>query len=83
MDFQRIIIQNLANRIANVLRDIQRYRQRDGQTVREVLDELTKLRGDIPPLVDEERRTQELLFTIRLEIRTKVQRELPQIISEN
>jgi hypothetical protein len=83
LEFLRSMIQSPANRMARAIRHIWRFRQKEDQSVREVLDNLIQLRADIPELSAEERRAWELLMALRPEISSEVQRELPEITSED
>ncbi len=82
LEYQRGLIRAPANRMSDALRGVWRFRQKEGQSVQRVLAELVKLRAEITPLTDEQRRAWELLLALRLELRLAVQGELPTIETE-
>ena len=82
VEFLRSIVRAPANRTADAVRGIWRYHIKDNVSVRDVLDDLVSLRANIPPLTEEQRHAWELLFALKPEIRSEVQKELPEIESE-
>jgi hypothetical protein len=83
LEFLRSMIQSPANRMERAIRNLWHCRQREDQSVQELLDKLIQLRADIPKLSEEETHAWELLMALRPEISSEVQRELPIIISED
>ena len=83
LEYQRALIRAPANRMSDAIRGIWHFRPREGQTAQQILADLVKLRAEIRPLSDEERRAWELLMALRLELRLKVQGELPTIETED
>lgn len=78
----RNIVQDPANRMMEALIKIRKKQQREGQTVRELYEELAQLRRDIPVLGEEQTRAWELLLALRPQIRIEVLRQLPRIENE-
>ncbi len=81
-NFLRNVVQDPANRMSTALSQLWRYRQKDGQSVRELQEELARLRQDVTRLTEEQRHAWELLLALKPEIRLSVMRELREIESE-
>ena len=82
LDFQRDLIRAPANRTADAINGIWRYRQKDGQSATQVWTDLVRLRQEVPELTAEARRAWELLLALKPEVRLAVQAELPTIDNE-
>ena len=81
IEFLRDIIADPANRMANALVRLKDKKQREGQTARELLQEIENLEHDIPPLTEDERKAWMFLDSLTPELRTEIMRENKQISS--
>jgi hypothetical protein len=75
MAFLRGIVADPATRKSEAIMSLSTLRQKDGQTVRELLAEVERLERDVPPMTDEEREAWTLLNSLKPALRTEVMRE--------
>ncbi len=80
--FLRNVVQDPANRMPTALSQLWRYRQKDGQSVREVQEELVRLGQDVTRLTEEQRHAWELLLAFKPGVRLAVMLEVREIESE-
>lgn len=80
--FLRNVVQDPANRMPTALSQLWRYRQKDGQSVREVQEELARLGQDVTRLTEEQRHAWELLLAFKPGVRLAVMLEVREIESE-